>query len=71
MSDINKLYRPRERRCAWCGGLVICRDANSWGYKLRDYRNPKSSNKVVFCGWPCLQAFRSEYGPQKERMVLK
>ncbi|MBR4472489.1 MAG: hypothetical protein IKS55_02520 [Oscillospiraceae bacterium] len=71
MSVVDKTYRPKERCCAWCGGLVICRDANNWGFKCRDYRNPKSSKKVVFCSWPCLQAFRSEYGPEKERMVLK
>ena len=71
MSDINKLYRPRERRCAWCGGLVICHRVDDWRYKCRDYRKGKNGGTVVFCSWPCLQAFRSEYGPQKERMVLK
>ena len=52
MSDINKLYRPRERHCAWCGGLVICHRVDDWRYKCRDYRKGKNGGTVVFCSWP-------------------
>ena len=63
---------PKDRYCATCGGLIICKDAKNWGYKCRDYRQgPHYGHVVLFCSWPCLQKFRSEYGPAKERMVLK
>jgi len=63
---------PRGRRCAWCGGPVICSSAANWGYKCRDYRPGGHYGKVVvFCSWECLRKFEAEYGPKKERLVLK
>ena len=63
---------PKDRYCATCGGLIICKDAKNWGYKCRDYRpGPHHGKIVLFCSWPCKRKFESDCETQKERMTVK
>lgn len=47
MNPVSKTYRPKERLCAYCGGIVICRDAANWGFKCRDYRPGPPQKKFL------------------------
>lgn len=71
MSPVEKNYSPYERRCPVCGKLVITRDVTHWSYRSKDYRPETYGRMLTFCSYPCKQKYLAEYGPKKERLVLK